>query len=91
MFRGQPNRDDGARRWSDEEVKVRVDPMAPRALLRRDDGHAAAGSGREVAAERMIRPETDRSVQMRMRRIVYSLGWLAALALAVGASWRPWD
>jgi hypothetical protein len=28
---------------------------------------------------------------MRMRRILYSLGWLAALVMAVGASWRPWE
>jgi len=26
---------------------------------------------------------------MRLRKIAYSLAWLAALAMAVGAGWRP--
>ena len=25
---------------------------------------------------------------MRLRRIVYSLGWIAALVMAVGAGWK---
>jgi hypothetical protein len=28
---------------------------------------------------------------MRLRHVAYSFGWLVALALAVGASWRPWE
>jgi hypothetical protein len=30
-----------------------------------------------------------REARMRMKKIVYALASLAALALAVGASWRP--
>ncbi len=26
---------------------------------------------------------------MRLRKIAYALAWLAALAVAVGAGWRP--
>jgi len=26
---------------------------------------------------------------MRLRKIAYALAWLAALAMAVGAGWRP--
>jgi hypothetical protein len=26
---------------------------------------------------------------MRIRRIAYSLAWLAALAVAIGAGWKP--
>jgi len=26
---------------------------------------------------------------MRLRRIAYSLGWMAALMVAIGAGWKP--
>jgi hypothetical protein len=29
-----------------------------------------------------------RRIVVRVRRILYAFGWLAALALAVGASWK---
>jgi hypothetical protein len=29
------------------------------------------------------------SYRMRLRKIAYALAWLAALAMAVGAGWRP--
>jgi hypothetical protein len=32
---------------------------------------------------------TERSATVRVRRIAATLSWLAALAIAVGASWRP--
>ena len=28
-------------------------------------------------------------MNMRLRKAFYALGWLAALALAIGATWRP--
>jgi hypothetical protein len=34
-----------------------------------------------------VRPRKER--RMRLRKIAYSLAWLAALAMAVGAGWRP--
>jgi hypothetical protein len=30
----------------------------------------------------------ERRLPVRMRKIVYAFGWLAALALAVGAGWK---
>jgi hypothetical protein len=27
---------------------------------------------------------------MRYRKLIYALTWLAALAIAVGAGWKPW-
>ncbi len=30
----------------------------------------------------------ERRIVVRLRRVLYAFGWLAALALAVGASWR---
>jgi hypothetical protein len=34
-----------------------------------------------------VRPGKERHV--RLRKIAYALAWLAALAMAVGAGWRP--
>ncbi len=34
-----------------------------------------------------VRPRKER--RMRLRKIAYALAWLAALAMAVGAGWRP--
>jgi hypothetical protein len=36
----------------------------------------------------MPEPEVGRRNPMRLRKIVFSLGWLAALAVAVGAHWK---
>jgi hypothetical protein len=38
---------------------------------------------------RIVRTTRGRAVQ-RWRRLVVSLGWLAALAMAVGAGWKAW-
>ena len=32
--------------------------------------------------------EGERRSSMRLRKIVYSFGWLAALVMAVGAAWK---
>jgi hypothetical protein len=41
----------------------------------------------EVAGLRRLE-EQEGGTQMKVRRIAYTLAWLIALALAVGASWR---
>jgi hypothetical protein len=54
-------------------------------VLRSDARGHADGLGREVE-EPLGRLE--RRVTVRLRRIAYSFGWLAALLLAVGAGWK---
>ena len=36
----------------------------------------------------MAAKQEGRRSSMRLRKIVYSFGWLAALVMAVGASWK---
>jgi len=54
-------------------------------VLRSDAGSDADGCGREV--EELGRLER-RVISVRLRRIAYSFGWLAALLLAAGAGWK---
>jgi len=58
--------------------------MAHAPVLRRQSRHAAPRSRCEMATEL-----GGREARMRINKIVYALASLAALALAVGASWRP--
>ena len=39
---------------------------------------------REVAR----RPDNGGGVTVKLKRMFYSLGWLAALAIAIGAGWK---
>jgi hypothetical protein len=38
----------------------------------------------------MSAQQEGRSNAMRLRKIVYAFGWLAALVMAVGAGWKNW-
>lgn len=61
--------------------------MEERALLGGFAHHAAHGGGGEVEgmSERGL---TKGGRGVNVRRIAMRLGWLAALAVAIGASWR---
>ena len=61
--------------------------MEESALLGDFARHAARGSGGEVEgmSERGL---TKGGGTVNVRRIAMRLGWLAALAVAIGASWR---
>jgi len=52
-------------------------------------GHIGARGGSQVPAALTRRPPRWRGEQQMLRKIVYSLGALAVLALAVGAGFRP--
>jgi hypothetical protein len=77
------------RRWF-HASEDRVFPLAAPALHGGDAGDDVAGGGRQVAAQldRTIRT-TERITLMNLKRIVWALASLAALVMAVGASWRP--
>jgi hypothetical protein len=61
--------------------------MEEPALLGGFARHAARGSGGEV--EGMSERELTKGGRaVNVRRIAVHLGWLAALAVAIGASWR---
>jgi hypothetical protein len=73
------------RRWSDAG-EDRFDPLAPASVVRGNAGHHAPGGRRQVEAP-LSKGEGRKT--MRIRRIAYSLAWLAALAVAIGAGWKP--
>ena len=55
------------------------------------DGHPFRGHAdlrRRPLEALSVRARKER--RMRLRKIAYALAWLAALAIAVGAGWRPY-
>jgi hypothetical protein len=55
------------------------------------DGHPFRGHAdlRRRPLEAVGGRDLGRRDRMRLRKIAYALAWLAALAMAVGAGWRP--
>jgi hypothetical protein len=55
------------------------------------DGHPVRGHAdlRRRPLEAVGGRDLGRRDRMRLRKIAYALAWLAALAMAVGAGWRP--
>jgi hypothetical protein len=51
-------------------------------------GHGPSGWGRDVVGA--VTRARVRRCTVKMRRIVHSLGWLAALVMAVSAGWKAW-
>jgi hypothetical protein len=73
------------RRWL-HASEVGRGSLEPTAALLCSPGDHAARSWREVAAVVDHVSRKERSVKTR---VMYALVWLAALAIAIGASWRP--
>jgi hypothetical protein len=58
---------------------------------RRDAHHDFERTGlRRRSLEALLSRFGPKGETMRLRKIAYSLAWLAALAMAVGAGWRPY-
>ena len=78
--------------FSKEVSHARQDLVCPveAAPVERGHDHDDGARGRsEVEAEVRPRRVAGRSPVMRLRRIAYSLGWMAAMAIAIGAGWKP--
>jgi hypothetical protein len=61
--------------------------MAALDVRRRHARHVPAG-GRSQVEELMPASQVGRRNPMRLRKIVLTLGWLTAMAVALGAPWK---
>ncbi len=78
------------RRWFDAN-EDRVHPMAQAFLHHRDAGHPGARRRCQVAPKPPLGRRQPKGLPLvtTFKRIIVSMAALAALALAVGAGWRP--
>ena len=77
-----------SRRWSDAEPEEHE--LALPGLHGRHAHDVPAGGRREVEEPLSPVSRRGRSGSMRLRKTVLTLGWLASMAIAMGAFWKNW-
>jgi hypothetical protein len=73
------------RRWAD----AGEDQLAAPDVHHSHAGHVPAGDRRQVAQQLTdVNGKEEEGGDMRLRKIAFTLGWLTAMAVALGAPWK---